>query len=348
MATRSGFEHSLYQYATPPYPGLHWELEGTHGGGMRGGSIGDVLAVPRGSLHRGVSAPAVLDYECYETVLRTVSAFHRLRPLSASADGGYLGPPATGIHRTVSDRSVARVATLGLREVITEIAPRCEAGYYTMLGDKKGLEDLPEGSLSSPDAAFAYLATQMSSSKPLSAEIYRNVYKLLTGSKSSFRTETSHTYCVTRRKMDYSMLLEHGCILSPKYSRGAHLYPLEHSDHAVAVRLQLSLDKCNTGLHRATSDKERFHAIVRFYLECEQIQPMKESRRTNLAILNFLLGKYGLPLVLFYGSTEFVRGEIASWICVLDEEVLREQVKDGMRNWCDRAGVATSALLESL
>ncbi|MCX6990414.1 MAG: hypothetical protein NTX49_05060 [Chlamydiae bacterium] len=240
--------------------------------------------------------------------------------------------------------------------------------YYTKLASLKGLEDFSffrEGSPSSEEA-FAYLASIMPTSGNFLEESYQHVNALLLGvSNSIYRREAVVSFCLVPEE-DNSVLNADAHItsvdsifeekgmgkatiyqdVSDSAGRSYFIYRVSHSPDRIAEKLQDYIRKFNQAIDAAESPasedpvNDKLDAIVLFFFRCEQLQPVKQSRRTNLAVLNYHLAKYNFPCVLFKGQIEQISGRNVSMIDYLSFDDLRTQVIQGMKNWCKKAGIA--------
>jgi len=239
--------------------------------------------------------------------------------------------------------------------------------YYSQLGISKDREDFPffkEGSPSS-EAAFAYLSSIMPTSGLFLEESYLRVNALLLGIKKPiYRTEDQVSFC--RVPQEHNSAFKAGGFLTTvdkifkdegmgdvtfyrdvadSEGRIYFIYQIIHSGSHIAEKLQLYIKEFNGAIESAESEEsedsenDKLDAIILFYLRCEQLQPVKDSHRTNLAVLNYLLAKYNFPCVLFKGHMQEITGQHVSLIDYLSFDDLRNQVIDGMENWCRLARI---------
>jgi hypothetical protein len=246
--------------------------------------------------------------------------------------------------------------------------------YYNKLGITKDREDFPffkEGSPSS-EAAFAYLSSIMPTSGHFLEESYLRVNALLLGIKDPiYRRGNQVSFCRVPQQCN-SVFKASGFLttvdrifkdegmgdvtfyrdVADSEGRIYFIYQIIHSRADIAEKLQLYIKEFNRAIESAESEEsedleyDKLDAIILFYLRCEQLQPVKDSHRTNLAVLNYHLAKYNFPCVLFKCHMKEIKGQNVSLIDYLSFDDLRNQVIDGMKDWCRQAGIPCPLELE--
>ncbi len=240
---------------------------------------------------------------------------------------------------------------------------------YKALGDRKTLEDLPpsEGVVA-PHAAYAYLQSMMDVPGDFEVNHYLETNRLLLGiaDEKKIRDVTRSTYCIVPEKFAIeSIMSRDGARLELPIERildeetgnkavnirtitgkSGHirrLYKIDHNFEKVNVRLSQFINEFNVQIAEgyASSLKhgnvEHLNAIVLLFMRIEQISPVNQCRRTNLAVINYLLAKHNLPGVIF--KKQYTgRESTISTIDYMSFDHLTEQVIQGMKDWCKESG----------
>lgn len=233
--------------------------------------------------------------------------------------------------------------------------------YYNKLGVDKCAEDIflyPYGV--SPDAAYKYLAQRIVSPDLLSIADYMHVQELLRGRKESYRRAPSTTWSRT----PFNLMKWEGKVNKVEFvpellqfklcgwgevvhvgvvrdgSATYDIYRFAHNSDFIAEKLGVVVSDFNKQMAAAVTRDDKLQAICLFFYRCEQLQPVMHSRRVNLAMLNYLLAKHDFLLVIFKQQLKFTWGEIVSSVDMIDFTHFMTQVKEGMKNWCEKAKVA--------
>jgi hypothetical protein len=244
--------------------------------------------------------------------------------------------------------------------------------FYTKLGLRKFLEDL---NAIEEDYAFsqavAFLKENIHEKMGMSLKFYFTLHSLLTNrSITSCRTEKVRTKCylpheggvmsfVSRKANDlhdvqrneferrgFGKILKQSNVVS--LEGVFDLFDLEHLNVEVQERFQSAIEDFNLCMKIAdtmpddVAEAVRMKAIVFFFMRSEQLQPVAEGLRTNLALLNFLLAKHNLPCIIFDAEKIFSSGERASRFDIFDFDQLLLQIKQGMTAWCSEVKVDSS------
>lgn len=249
--------------------------------------------------------------------------------------------------------------------------PEClNNGYYEKLGARKKQEDPFIGT--DPREAFEYLSSLIPKKEMITPEVYLKVAGLLEGGTVSYRTATKTSvysvslehvpqeigWSITRRTYVHTGYGSWGL----EYGIGSCLFfNLTHTVEDLPAKFSACIGAFRQRLYSTTNRKELLLAIVLFYIECEQLQPVPNASRTNLAILNYHLAKYGFPCTLLKpsNSKEIYPGDPSlimqalkekekvdvikignfSDVAILHPDILQEQIKRGMQKWCEAAGI---------
>ena len=239
---------------------------------------------------------------------------------------------------------------------------------YKALGDRKPLEDLPpsEGVVG-PQAAYAYLHSMIDLPGDFGVHHYLQTNRLLLGipGPSKYRDDKRTTSCVVpeefseesimspdggRLEMPIERILaiETGNLakkiatIKNRSNRVVNLYDIEHKSEVICAKLSQFIDEFNKQIAHAYArpfefgDRGRLNPIVLLFMRLEQIRPVDQCRRTNLAVLNYLLAKHNFPGVIFKKQYTGREGTIST-IDYLSFNHLIIQVIHGMREWCKEA-----------
>ena len=242
--------------------------------------------------------------------------------------------------------------------------------YYGALGEGKGLEDFPfclERS-SSFKKASGYLASILPTSGDFLIDSYMHVNMLLLERKDPlYRTEKIVSFCLVpkeyvwvsypceTRKQVPTIFEEEGMGLASFFGtikditgNCYYLYEMDHSLADIPEKLHRYIEDFNHAIEFAEAgdsahgEAAKFDAIILFFIRCEQLQPVQESRRTNLAVLNYLLAKYNFPCFISQDQIVEIGGKNVSRLNYLSFDHLRIQVIEGMKGWCEKAGISYS------
>jgi hypothetical protein len=243
----------------------------------------------------------------------------------------------------------------------TSVVPQVrDCGYYQKLGENKKLEDMPGYDYSDSKPVFDYLASRISDPAPFSMEDYLKVAGLFAGRDAPYRIQrTCINYAIFLGDFPEGFAASSSAYMDKAfgtwdlhYAIGNFMvYKVLLSPSMIISKLKGCIDKFNRSLASASSDSERFHAIVHFFYECEQLRPVDHSARTNLAILNYLLSKYGFPSAILDYKDEFIfsaydEGVRHTYrlpgiynIGILHFPLIMQQVEQGIVKWCTVAKV---------
>ncbi|MCX6990413.1 MAG: hypothetical protein NTX49_05055 [Chlamydiae bacterium] len=243
-----------------------------------------------------------------------------------------------------------------------------ENSYYNALGDRKRIEDLADDrGMIGPEVAYAYLESMISTPGDFSAHSYLQVNQLLLGMRDvKYRDVEGSSFCIvpkkdtavmimneagSRVKMSIERLLkiETGMIAinaKPVRSQSGEdlcIYEIKHDTKELPRRLDEYLEEFNQRIADAYAspieDGQGMHlrAIVSLFMRLEQLRPVGQARRTNLAVLNYLLAKHNFPGVIF--KNQYIgEADRISTVDYMSSKHLWNQVIQGMKDWCKVAG----------
>ena len=238
---------------------------------------------------------------------------------------------------------------------------------YNALGSMKLVEDVPSFTgMIGPQEAYAYLGSLIDVPGDFGLDQYLEVNRLLLKRDSELRGVDSTTYCLVPDKFRLELVeAENGTLeqwsieqileseigneatisqtVKDRFGEIYLMFKIGHSAKSLGAKLSRYLDVFNQDIADSYASspeglyKIQLRAIVLLFQRLEQTRPVDQSRRTNLAVLNYLLAKHNFPGVIFKKQYTGARGDISA-VDYMSSIHLEHQVIKGMKEWCRVAG----------